>query len=112
MEYTNVRELLDMLGFDWATGRIVYQATTGYSPGCSDGKDIAAGIEIGTQHPILDEQFYAGYGSAWCPRIIARDNEAIYIPVQYDGASWMTRIVVDLDWYKETGHPTPYPGGG
>lgn len=108
-----IREWLNDAGFDWLSGRIVWQAmdADAYCPGW--GSPIS-GQYIDSGSPILDEQFYAGFGAPRCPRFIARDNRAIYYPCQYDGSTWIESIVIDLDRYVGTGNdlvPSPYPGG-
>jgi len=108
---STLREWLTDAGFDWANGRIVYQAVApdAYCPGW--GSPIS-GKFIDSTHPVLDEQFESGYGAPRCPRIIARDGVAIYFPGQYDGSTWLERIVIDLDKYVGADFiVSPYPGG-
>lgn len=90
----NLRSWLNEQGFDWETGEIVYQGL------------------VHRDHPILDAEFYDGYGTANCPPIVAKDKEAIYFPTQYDGATALERVVLDLEYYTKKGVKTPYPGGG
>lgn len=106
-----IREWLTEAGFDWDNGVIVHQPTTGYSPGWSSGDDIGSGFIISRDAPILDHCFDGGYGSPQCPRFFARDSDAIYFPVQYDGATWLERIEIDPEAYTGTDKATPYPGG-
>jgi len=100
-------------GFDWQTGRIIYQPVTdnAYSPGWADGNDLLPAFEIPTDHPILDEPYDGGYGAPRCPRIVAFDTAHIYYPYQYDGASGLTTMKIRPDAYIGSTDPTPYPGG-
>lgn len=105
-----IRKWLDGVGFNWDQGNIVYQAVDGNYPGWSYGS-AHVGQRIEQDNPILDQDFDDGYGAPYCPRFVARDDQAIYFPVQYDGSTWIEHVVTDLSWYLEEGHETPYPGG-
>lgn len=106
-----IREWLENNGFDFETGTIVYQPTTGSSPGCSYDEEIQQGVIVGKAHVILDREFNNGYGSPQCPRFFARDNDAVYFPVQYDGMTYCERVPIDTAVYVNGNQPTPYPGG-
>lgn len=105
-----IRQWLDAEGFNWTTGRIIYQPTgDNFTPGWS----APAGAEqIGADHPILDHEFYDGHGGPECPRFIAEDAARIYFPNQYDGATSIVAVWKDLARYLEwQTTETPYPGG-
>jgi len=104
-----VREFLDGGGFDWQSGIIVWQKADGYAPGW--GAPISAEA-IDKDHPILDQEFDAGYGSPTCPRFVAKDKDAIYFPDQYDGATSSVKVWLDISRYLDIKEETPYPGGG
>ena len=101
-----IKQWLEDYGFDFDKGRIIYQETDYPYPGWCD-PDRA--MYIPTDHPILTTEFDNGYGGPNCPRFIAEDTEAIYFPVQYDGATWLEKVWKNLDKYLS--HSTPYPGG-
>ena len=107
-----LRKMLASAGFDWDAGVIVYQPVTdaAHSPGWADDDDILPGYVIENDHPILDEEFNAGYGSPQMPRFFARDGQAVYFPTQYDGATAVERVAIEIGGYVN-GSPTPYPGG-
>jgi hypothetical protein len=96
--------------FDWENGIIIYQESTGYSPGWSSANDLKTPRRIQADDPILTQEFYSGHGAPQAPRIFARDSHAVYFPAQYDGATWLEVVVIDPDKYL-AGTPTPYPGG-
>lgn len=105
-----IRKWLNESEFDWKNGHIIYQQVTkdSYSPGWGDPEK---GEEIESDHFILDHEFYSGYGAPQCPRFFAKDNNAIYFPFQYDGATGIEKIFLDPSYYLTKDHPTPYPGG-
>jgi len=107
---STLRQWLTNANFDWKNGTIIYHETKeNDSPGWSF--DIISRQSIGTIHPILDLQFYDGYGSPQAPKIFARDNDAIYFPMQYDGATWLEKVIIDPEYYLNDNANTPYPGG-
>ena len=108
---STLRKWLDEEGFDWKSGTIVYQETESYYPGWTHDCGFKPGEIISVIHPILDREFYSGYGGPECPRIFARDQYAIYFPGQYDGATWLEKIAIDIGHYCIPGNKTPYPGG-
>lgn len=107
---STIRQWLNEAGFNWNRGAIVHQEAAGYSPGWSRNNEIGNARVIKHDDPVLDLEFNSSYGAPQCPRFIARDDSAIYFPVQYDGATWIEKIVIDLNFYVR-GNPTPYPGG-
>ena len=115
--YTNegtIRGWLENAGFDWENGRILYQKVKddnwGKTPGWSS--PTGAGF-ISHDAPILDEVFSTGYGGPTTPRFIATDEEKLYFPAQYDGATWLEVIWKDIEKYLDfANYESPYPGGG
>jgi len=106
-----IRGWLEKCGFDWETGKIVFQAVQkDDDPGWADpiGSEL---IVAPFKHPILDYDFYAGYGGPQCPRFIAQDRYAIFFPSQYDGATGIVKVHKDISKYLNwKDFPTPYPG--
>lgn len=106
--------------FDWENGRIIFQElkkdpddpseTLAYSPGWSDIEEVEQAIEIEKNHEILTLKFCNSFGSPECPRFMAEDNNAIYFPTQYDGATSLTKVY-KLNYYLNNKSLTPYPGG-
>lgn len=105
--YTTLRIMLLQEGFSFETGKVVYHKTEGSDP--SSGEVIERRL-LESDDPILDKVFYSSYGSPLCPRFIARDGDWLYHPVQYDGATWVERMQVELDCYLASGSKTPYSG--
>jgi len=97
-----LRQWLTDSGFNFDTGTIVYQKGDGWEP----SKD---GIYIDKEHPILDHEFNDGYGGPQCPAIFAKQGNCIWFPGQYDGSTWLEKVCIDSEYYKD--HPIPYPGG-
>lgn len=107
-----IRQWLQNEGFDFENGRILFQDVTedAYCPGWArDDYELKDTIEI-KDHPILDHEFNDGYGSAQCPRFLAKDSKKIYFPSQYDGATCVNSIEIDLDSFVGNKKPLPYPG--
>lgn len=103
-----LRKWLEKEGFDFENGAIIYSATPdGSSPGWDTGEK---GVFIKNDHPILDLEFHDGFGSPECPRIIAQDEKCLYFPYQYDGATGLQKVFIDICEYQWL--QTPYPGGG
>ena len=102
-----IRDWLTRGSFNWDKGRIIYQATDKF---CGWDEPLSA-EEISKEHPILDHEFNRGFGAPECPRFIAEDEKALYFPEQYDGATSLTVVYKDIDWYLDAENPTPYPGG-
>jgi hypothetical protein len=104
-----LRKELTGAGFDWKTGKIIYQESDNAdSPHWGD--PISAQY-IEQTHPLLDQEYDCGHGGPECPRFIAEDDKALYFPSQYDGATNMVRVWKDINHYlnwKE--NPTPCPG--
>jgi hypothetical protein len=107
---TTLKKMLDGLGFDWETGRIVHQPVdAAKAPGWSDPVG-AEFIEAGDS--ILTTEFDNGFGAPQCPRFVAEDASAFYFPMQYDGATQLEKVWKDLGKYLDfEKNPTPYPGG-
>ena len=110
-----VREFLDQSGFDWDNGSIVIQMVNddgGGFPGWADTATPA--VHVSSDDAILDRTFDDGFGGPECPRYIARDNDSVYFPSQYDGATSPICVCIDLGAYTRTDgnhENTPYPGG-
>jgi hypothetical protein len=107
---STLRKWLDAEGFDWSSGRIIYHKTSEEDcPGWTS--DIESREEINSEHPIFDFEFSSGFGGPKCPRIFARDKDAIYFPSQYDGSTCLERVAIDCGFYLQDRSQTPYPGG-
>jgi len=109
---TTLRKILNDLRFDWENGEIIYQKTKDrHSP---DSSEIIDAQIIDENYDVLDKKFNDGYeGGVGCPRFIARDKEALYFPVRYDGATWGEKIYINIKKYLDyKTERTPYPGGG
>ena len=105
-----LRKWLEKAGADFDNLKIVYQEVKGSS---SPGWETPINAEfISADHPILDKEFYDGYGGPECPRIIADDGENLYFPGTYDGATWLEVVSKDISTYLDEKILTPYPGGG
>jgi len=105
-----LRKMLRDAGFDWDSGRIIYQRCEDNCPPGWSGPVEAR--EIDFNDPILDQEFDDGYGSPEMPRFIAEDDTRIYFPAQYDGLTWIETVYKDIDAYLDPNNSTPYPGGG
>ena len=120
-----LRRELQKVGFDFASGRILYQQVDYISPGLlsaalsalfellgwADKKEVGEIIEIDFDHPILDFDFDNDYGDFGMPRFVAEDKDKIYFPCEYDGLCWVDWVYKDIDKYIEYGL-TPYIGQG
>jgi hypothetical protein len=114
-----LREWLNEAGFDWNNGVIIAHTITegSYSPGWGDSElaykfDFRGNTLPDTQANILlDTEFVDGYGSPQAPKIIAKDKDKIYFPVQYDGSTWLDWVYIDIEKYMDVENETPYPGG-
>jgi hypothetical protein len=106
-----LRQFLDSQGFDWRTGYIVIHPTP--EEGSNPGWEELSGTPFVAPptHEILDKEFYDGYGGPKCPRFVARDKDALYFPIQYDGATCCCKVFGDLRVYLSGDEQTPYPGG-
>jgi len=111
---STIREWLTDEEFDWESGTIVWQNSgeleeDRFSVGWSDRLEATI---ISHDHPILDYEFDSGYGAPECPRFVAKDKEKVYFPWQYDGATGIDFVWLDMDKYLDfQNNPTPYPGG-
>ena len=103
---TTLRIELNEAEFDWENGRILWQPD---GDGWGEGKKPIE--EITSDHPIFDEEFDGGYGAPEMPSFFAEDNENIYFPGQYDGATWVAAISKHL--FEKVGEIVrlPYVGG-
>ncbi len=106
-----LRRELQKVGFDFASGRILYQQVDDISPGWADKNEVGEIIEIDFDHPILDFDFDNDYGDFGMPRFVAEDKDKIYFPCEYDGLCWVDWVYKDIDKYIEYGL-TPYIGQG
>lgn len=121
-----VREWLNELGFDWDNGTIVHQPVENEGPETTEilGVEVCAnppgsrsplaGNRVERDDLVLDREFDDGYGLPACPRFVAKDREAIYFPVQYDGSTRPARVLLDMRRYigdKGEIADSPYPGG-
>ncbi len=112
-----IRAWLNGAGFDWKKGTIVFQPVGDGVPGWGDPVSGCwlKPAKIINDDPVLDHHFYDGYGGPQCPRFVARDTEAVYFPSQYDGATSIEKVFLDLSRYvgEKEGEfeESPYPGG-
>jgi len=108
-----LRGLLSRAGFDFDSGRILFQgvASEDVSPGWACDEELIETVEIDFSHPILDKEFGTGYGGPEMPRFYAKDKHRIYHPSQYDGATGIVFTEIEFDSYVGTKKPLPYPGG-
>lgn len=105
-----LRGFLDVAGFDWKAGRIIYHPTDGSSPGWADLDGDP--VELTPDAKVLDQEFYSGYGGPECPRFVAFDKDQAYFPYQYDGSTGVDTVYLDPTKYLgKDAKPTPYPGG-
>lgn len=106
---STIHDWLTEMHFNFSTGSIIFQAVKDdEAPGWND--PIASEL-VNENHPILHTKFENGFGSPSCPRFIAKDDQAIYFPYQYDGATNIQKIWLDLNKYLDfTHYYTPYPG--
>ena len=103
-----IREWLSESNFDWEKGTIIYQEVNDEDyPGWGEVKHTSI---IENNHPVLDKVFDDGYGSADCPRFVAKDRNNMYFPEQYDGSTCIVVVSTDMQDYLN-GMETPYPGG-
>lgn len=105
-----IRTWLEASGFDWKSGKVLIQKTSGYSPGWSGEDEIVSTKFVAEADPILGKEFDEGYGAPRCPRFWAKDKVAIFFPSQYDGATGIEKVYLKPDKYL-AGELTPYPGG-
>jgi len=107
---TTIRDWLTEMHFDFSSGVIIFQSVKdNQAPGWYD--PISSEV-INENHPVLNQEFNSGFGSPSCPRFIAKDNEAVYFPYQYDGSTNIQKIWLDINNYLDfTHYYTPYPGG-
>jgi hypothetical protein len=106
-----LREWLNRAEFDWENGKILYHAV-GEDEDAPGWSEAVSAEYLDHTHPILDQEFHDGYGGPRCPRIVAKDNVAIYFPGMYDGSTWLAGVWLDLDKYLDYEKcPTPYIGG-
>ena len=110
-----IREWLNKAGFDWRTGRIIFQETyycdtleRHDTPGWASPEGAR---EITADDPILDYEFDDGFGAPECPKFIAEDRDRFFFPAQYDGATWLEFVWKDINKYLDANNETPYPGG-
>lgn len=109
---TTLRRELKRVGFDFENSRIIYQEVVrDLKPGEADDiKDIIMTKYIDVNDRILDRKFDADYGSPNMPRFVAEDNEKIYFPLTYDGATSIGWVYKDIQQYIARNELTPYWG--
>ena len=101
-----VRDWLESAGFDPENGVIVLHEWGRNYPYKAKTAEI-----VTIDDPRLAKEFDSGYGSPECPPFIAKDNKAIFFPSQYDGATCINRVELDINYYLNVENATPYPGG-
>jgi len=104
-----LREWLNEISCDWDNGVILYQETKDENDMAGWSMPVSCAY-IEKDNSVLDQEFCDGFGSPNCPRIIAKDKNAIYFPAQYDGLTWLEKVVLNLDYYLDVNHESPYPG--
>ena len=102
-----IREWLSESNFDWERGIIIYHGT---APLYLKWGGTEYALIITNDHPILDEPFEDGYGGEGCPRFVAKDENHMYFPGQYDGSTFIVVVSTNMEDYLN-GMETPYPGG-
>jgi len=107
-----LRKWLTEQGFDFKTGVIVFEDTRQdhhpYNSPVHYYESQAVRSIIDFQHPILDHEFDDGYGSAQCPRIVARSGDFLFVPLEYDGSTQLVKINVNPEYYLDSDESTPY----
>lgn len=113
-----IRQWLNEECFDWSTGKIIFHDTKVEDEDDEDAytsppgwASAVSGEVIDSSHPILDKEFDSGYGRPECPRFIATDGTRLFFPKQYDGATSIVSIFIDINIYLNPTVATPYPGG-
>ena len=104
-----LRAWLDEAGFDWKNGEIIIQEIDS-----ADAPGWATPIKtrvLSPYDPIMVQFFTDDSGSPQCPRVVAKDKSNIYFPSQYDGATALEVVHLDIRAYLDPNKPTPYPGG-
>jgi hypothetical protein len=102
-------------GYEWGAyiSKYVFDAD-GMHVTTPEGDDLrelrCTAFYIDKDSPILDGEFYDGYGGTECPAFIAEDKDAFYTVGQYDGSTFPFKIYKDINKYLVV--PVPYPGGG
>jgi len=105
---TTLRKMLTQQGFDWSNGKIIIQRIS--SKVCYE--EVGSARSITPDDKLLDKEFFEGHGEAHCPMFIAVDDEAVYFPGTYDGATWCEKVYKDITKYLDFwNHHTPYVGG-
>lgn len=105
-----IRQWLTDAGFKWNSGRIILQEV-GEDEYCPGWGNPESAREATPSDRKLDYEFESGFGAPRCPRFIAEDDEFIYFPSQYDGATSLVVVFRDISKYLNPDNPTPYPGG-
>lgn len=102
-----LRQELTKLGFDWNSGRIIIWCLKGPVGYWDDNIPQVREIEDWADSD-LDYVYDIGLGDPKTPHIIAEDNKWIYMPAEYDGASWLYKVNKNLDHYMI--NVPPYEG--
>jgi len=98
-----VRELLERKEFDFSHGEIILHEEL-------RGIISKNGKKVLNSHPFLDEEFNNDFGGIEIPSFIAKDGKFLYVVACYDGATWVEKISLDLNYYLKN-YP-PCIGGG
>lgn len=106
-DIVTVREYLDLAGFDWKNGTVIYQHCSTEYPGIAPSSKLKTPEVISKFHEILDTPFNYNHVCPTFPRIFARDAEAVYFPVYVRGFSWLEKVPVSWLHYTK-GEETPY----
>jgi hypothetical protein len=117
---STIQQWLDEAGFNWERGLIVVHTYADGAPAARDSYSrwdtnhdkVAVRRRAHRGDPVLVHEFDSGFGSPACPRFFAKDDQRIYFPVCYDGATWCEAVHYRIGHYLEDGSETPYCGGG
>lgn len=101
-----IRKLLDDEGFDWTTGIIILQETD-YPDNPGLGETTGT-VELSVDNAYLDQTFSQHRHRLACPRFVARDATAYYIPATLAGLVIICKIDQDIRTYLELDTDIPY----
>jgi hypothetical protein len=101
-----LRQWLTGAGYDHEKGTLIVQPRADYW----DDEPQQPQRVAQWDDPLLDEPFDSGFGGAEHPHFVAYDDQRIYFPGVYDGASWITNVAKDPNYYLS--HKLPEVGGG
>ena len=97
---------MDDEGFDWTTGTIILQETD-YPDNPGLGETTST-VELSADHAYLDKAFSQNRHRLACPRFIARDATAYYVPATLAGLIIICKINKDIRTYLEPYTDIPY----